>query len=74
MLTKRYVQNVGMIGMIKKKKGKSCGPPFNILRDMPIIPMIQRLFCFKELAMLQGFHASHISELGVIESQQIEFP
>lgn len=34
--------------------------------DMPIIPRIQRLFCCKELAMLQGWHASHKSELGVM--------
>ena len=36
-----------------KKKGKSrTGPPFKILRHMPIIPRIQRLFHCKELAML----------------------
>ena len=57
----------GMTCMInKKKKGKSCGPPFKILRHMPIIRSIQRLFCCKELAMLQGWHASHRSELGVM--------
>ena len=33
---------------------------------MPIIPRIQRLFRCKELAMLQGWHASHRSELGVM--------
>ena len=49
-----------------KKKGKSCGPPFKILRHMPIIPRIQRLFHCKEIAMLQGWHASHKSELGVM--------
>ena len=27
-----------------KQKGKSCGHPFNILRHIPIIPRIQRLF------------------------------
>ena len=47
-----------------KKKGKSHGPPFKILRHMTIIPSIQRLFRCKELAMLKGFHASHKSELG----------
>ena len=50
-----------------KKKGKSrTGPPFQILKHMPIIPRIQRLFRFKELAMLQGWHASHRSDFGVI--------
>ena len=45
MDTKRYVRNVGMTGIIikKKKKGKSHGPPHKILRHMPIIPRIQRL-------------------------------
>ena len=33
---------------------------------MHIIPRIQRLFRCKELAMLQGWHASHKSELGVM--------
>ena len=66
MQTKICVQNVGRTGMInKKKKGKSCiGPLFKILRHMPIIPRIQNLFHCKELAMLQGWHASHRSELG----------
>ena len=36
------------------KKGKSHGPPHKILRHMPIIPSIQRLFRCKELDMLQG--------------------
>ena len=27
-----------------KKKGKSCGPPFKILRHLPIILRIQRYF------------------------------
>ena len=49
-----------------KNKGKSHGPPFKISRHMPIIPRIQRLFHCKELAMLQGWHASHTSELGVM--------
>ena len=35
-------------------KDKSHGPPLNILRHIPIIPRIQRLFHYKELAMLQG--------------------
>jgi hypothetical protein len=48
------------------KNGKSHSPPHNILGHMPIIPRIQRLFHFKELAMLQGWHASHISESGVM--------
>ena len=47
-----------------KKKGKSRGPPFKILRHMPIIPRIERLFHCKELAMMQRWHASHRSELG----------
>ena len=33
---------------------------------MPIIPRIQRLFRCKELTMLQGWHASQISEQGVM--------
>ena len=50
-----------------KNKGKSrIGPPFKIFRHMPLIPRIQRLFHCKELAMLQGWHASHRSELGVM--------
>ena len=36
------------------KNGKSHGPPHNILRNMPIIPRIQRIFHCKELSMLQG--------------------
>ena len=48
------------------KNGKSHGPPHKILRHMPIIPRIQRLFCYKELVMLQGWYASHRSELGVM--------
>jgi hypothetical protein len=54
------------------KKGKSHGPPHNILRHMPIIPRIQRLFRCKELAMFQGWHAlhrwhaSHRSESGIM--------
>jgi hypothetical protein len=56
------------------KKGKSHGPPHNILRHMPIIPRIQRLFHCKELAMLQGWHASHRSESELCESQQIQYP
>ena len=36
-----------------KKKGKSrTSPPFKILRHIPIIPRIQRIFHCKELAML----------------------
>jgi ribosomal protein L37E len=48
------------------KNCKSHGPPHKILRHMPIIPRIQRLFHCKELAMFQGWHASHRSELVVI--------
>jgi hypothetical protein len=48
------------------KNDKSHGPPHNILRHIPIIPRIQSLFRCKELAMLQGWHASHRSELGVM--------
>ena len=33
---------------------------------MPIIPRIQRLFYCKELDILQGWHSSHRSELGVM--------
>jgi hypothetical protein len=63
MQTKRYVQNVGMTGTINKKnKGKAHGPPHKILRHMPIIPRIQRLFHCKQLVVLQGWHASHRSE------------
>ena len=47
-------------------KGKEHGPPHKVLRHMPAIPRIQRLFHSKELAMLQGWHASHRSELGVM--------
>ena len=50
-----------------KNKGKSHGPPFKILRHMPIIPRIQKLFHCKELAMFKGWHASHRSELGVMQ-------
>jgi hypothetical protein len=32
---------------ISNKKGKLHGPPHKILRNMPIIPRIQRLFCCK---------------------------
>jgi hypothetical protein len=48
------------------KNGKSHAFPHKILRHMPIIPRIQRLFHRKELSMLQGWHASHISESGVM--------
>ena len=58
---------IGMINIIRR--GKSRGPPFKILRHMPIIPRIQRLFRCKELAMLQGWNASHRSELGVMGIQ-----
>ena len=34
---------------------------------MPIIQRIQSLFRCKELAMLQGWHASHRSEFGVMQ-------
>ena len=33
---------------------------------MPIIPRIERLFRWKELAILEGWNASHRSELGVM--------
>jgi hypothetical protein len=45
-----------------KNKGKAHDPPHKILRHMPLIPRIQRLFHCKQLATLQGWHASHRSE------------
>jgi hypothetical protein len=48
------------------KNGKMHGPPHKILRHMTIIRRIQRIFHCKELAMLQGWHAPHISELRVM--------
>jgi len=66
MQTKRYVWNLGMIGTIIKKKGKSHGPPHSILWYMLIIPRIQRLFHCEELVMLQGWHSSQKSELRVM--------
>jgi hypothetical protein len=50
----------------KKNKCKEHGPSHKILRHMLIIPTIQMLFSCKKLAMLQGWHASHRSEPGVI--------
>jgi hypothetical protein len=50
----------------QKNKGKECSPPHKILRHMFIILRIQRLFHCKQLAMLQGWHSSHISEIRVI--------
>jgi hypothetical protein len=49
-----------------KNKGKAHGPPHNILRHMPIVPRIQRIFHCKQLVVLQGWHASHRSEPGVM--------
>ena len=40
-----------------KNKHKEHGPPDKILRHMPIIPRIQRLFGCKQLAELQRWHA-----------------
>jgi len=51
MKLKRYVLTVGMTGSIKKKC-KSHGPQYKILRHTLIIQMIQRLFRCKELSML----------------------
>jgi hypothetical protein len=45
-----------------KNKGKEHGPPHKILRHIPIITRIQRLFHCKQLSMFQGWHASHRSE------------
>jgi len=67
MLTKGYVLNVGMKGTRCKQNGKAHGPPHKILRHVPIITRIQRIFHCKELAMLQGWYASHKSELGVMQ-------
>jgi predicted RNA-binding Zn-ribbon protein involved in translation (DUF1610 family) len=49
-----------------KNKGKAHGPPYKILRHVPIIPRNQRFFHCKQLAMLQGWHASHRREAGVM--------
>jgi hypothetical protein len=62
---KRYVRKRDRYNK-SNKKNKSHGPPHNILRNMSIISRIQRLFHCKELAMLQGWHASHISDSGVM--------
>jgi predicted small metal-binding protein len=51
---------------IKIKECKSHGPSHNILRHVPIIPRIQRIFCCKDLVVLHGWHASHKSDLGVM--------
>ena len=53
-----------MIGTIKK--GKSHGPPHKILRHMPIIPKVQRLFHCEQLAKLQRWHTSYRSDPGVM--------
>ena len=45
-----------------KNNGKAHGPPHKILRHMPIIPRIQRIFHCKQLATLQRWHAAHRSE------------
>jgi hypothetical protein len=50
-----------------KNKGKAHGPPHNILRHMPIITRIQSLCHCKQLSMLQGWHASYRTELGVMK-------
>lgn len=49
-----------------KNKCKEHGPPHKILRHMPKIPRIQRLFLCKQLAEFQRWHASHWSEIGVM--------
>ena len=52
-----------------RNTNKAHRPPHKILRHMPIIPRIQMFFHCKELAMLQGWHASHWSEGEYCESQ-----
>ena len=49
-----------------KNKRKAHGVPHKLLRHMPIIPRIQRLFRVKQLVDLKRWHASHRSELGVM--------
>ena len=50
-----------------QNKHKAHNPPHKILRHMPIIPRIQRLFCCKQLAKFYRWCATHRSELGVIQ-------
>ena len=50
---KEICPNVDMTGIRNQKMGvKEHGPPHNILRHLPIIPTIQKIFHCKELAML----------------------
>ena len=62
MQTKRYVPNVRMRHDKYKEsnnKAKAHGPPHKILRHMPIIPRIQRLFRCKVLSRLYGWHTKY---------------
>ena len=50
-----------------KNKNKEHGPPHKILRHMPIIPRIQRIFSCKQLTELKRWYASHKSDPRVMK-------